>query len=86
MKKVMSITWSDSDEKNKGETTNKVIAFTDKYETSSNTSNEDLIDEELAEPYRILVTKWEEACILVDRHKKTLKALFQYRGIDLYCY
>jgi hypothetical protein len=55
----------------KVETTNNVIAFTGKYETSSNTINEDLIDEELAEPYRMLVTKWEEACILVDKHKKT---------------
>jgi hypothetical protein len=36
----MIITLSDSDEENKGETTNH--SFTGKYETSSDTSDEDL--------------------------------------------
>ncbi|MCI96365.1 hypothetical protein A2U01_0117665, partial [Trifolium medium] len=41
----MTITLSDSEDENEEETDN--IAFTEKCETSSNTSNEDLFDEEL---------------------------------------
>jgi hypothetical protein len=43
----MWITWSDSDEESEGETTNKVMTFTGKYETNSESSDEDIFDEEL---------------------------------------
>ncbi|MCH89303.1 gag-pol polyprotein [Trifolium medium] len=56
-KKEIMITWSDSNE-DEEETTNRVRAFTRKYETD-NSSDEDLAEEELAETYRMMATKWE---------------------------
>ncbi|MCI61986.1 keratin type I cytoskeletal 9-like, partial [Trifolium medium] len=46
-KKGMTTTWSDLDE-DEGEIANKVIAFTEKFDTNS-ASSEDLIEEELVE-------------------------------------
>ncbi|MCI54580.1 hypothetical protein A2U01_0075830, partial [Trifolium medium] len=48
----MTIILSDSEEENEEETVNN--AFTRKYETSSDTSDEDLLDEDFAEAHKHL--------------------------------
>jgi hypothetical protein len=66
----LSISWTDSDDESEGEITNKVTAFTGKYETSSDTSDEDLTVEEMVEAYRLLLTKWKETCILGEKNRR----------------
>lgn len=46
-----------SDDESEGQTTKKVMAFTRKYESGSESSNEEIIDEELAETYKPLYNK-----------------------------
>lgn len=43
----MSITWSDFDDESEGEITIKVMAFTGKYESCNESSDEDISEEEL---------------------------------------
>lgn len=54
--KRFSITWSDSDDENEGETTNKVMSFTKKYDYGSESSNEEITIEELAKTYILFLT------------------------------
>jgi hypothetical protein len=53
----LSISWIDSDDESEGEIANNVRAFTGKYETSSDTNDEDLTVEEMVKAYRLLLTK-----------------------------
>lgn len=45
----MSITWSNSDDENEGETTNKVMVFTRKDDSGSNYDDAEIINKELTE-------------------------------------
>jgi hypothetical protein len=72
-------TLSDSDEENKGETTNH--SFTGKYETSSDTSDEDLSDVDLAEAHKDMVAMWEEFCLLIEQQEKIIKELIQEKEV-----
>ncbi|KAK2436765.1 gag-protease polyprotein [Trifolium repens] len=64
-KKGMAATLSDSEEGKEEEPTNKTFAGT--FETSSNISNEDFLQEELDERYNNLTIKWEQSCELIRR-------------------
>ncbi|PNX91142.1 hypothetical protein L195_g047271, partial [Trifolium pratense] len=73
----MEITLSDSENENEEEAANK--AFTRKYETSSNASEEDSLYEDLAEAHKHLTTKWEKYCLLVEQQEKIIKELIQQK-------
>lgn len=51
------------------------MPFTGKYESGGDSSDEDMIDEELAASYRLLYTKWEESFMTIEHHKKTTSVL-----------
>lgn len=62
-KKGLSFTWSESDVESEWEITNKMMTFTGKYDSCSDTINEEISVEELAEIYRELLTEWERSCL-----------------------
>jgi hypothetical protein len=74
-KKGMTITLSDSEEENEENTTNK--AFTGLFKTSSNTSTEYLLDEELEEAHEHLTSKWKQNCQVIERQEKLIEKLAQ---------
>lgn len=49
------------------ETANKVMTFTRKYESEEDSSDEYMTEKELVATLRILYTKWEEACSIVEK-------------------
>lgn len=51
--------------------------FTRKYEFDSESSDEDISDEELAETCKLLYIKWEEACMVGQEKKRKLSTLLQ---------
>lgn len=53
-KNGLSITWCDSDDESEGEISNKLMAFTRKYESDSESSDQDISEEELVATYRLL--------------------------------
>jgi hypothetical protein len=55
----MTITLFDFEEENEEETTNKAVSGL--FETTSDSSSEDLLDEELAEAYKHLTSKWKQS-------------------------
>jgi hypothetical protein len=69
----MTIKLSGSEEENDEETTNK--AFTRMFETSSDTGNEDFIDEELIEAHKQLTSKWEQYCQVIEQQEKIIKKI-----------
>lgn len=73
----MSATWCDSEDENEEKTTNRVMTFTGKYKSDSEANDEDISDEELVETYKILYSKWKEACIVGDKLKKNISAFHQ---------
>lgn len=68
----MSTIWFDSEYESEEETTNRVIAFTEKYESGSESS-----DKELDATYKLLYIKWKEACMVGEKQRKTISALLQ---------
>lgn len=75
-KKSMITTWSD-DESDDDEVSNRVQAFTTRYESGEDSSDDEISEEEVAETYKLLYVKWEEACIMGERLKKTVSHLSQ---------
>jgi predicted RNase H-like nuclease (RuvC/YqgF family) len=71
----MTITLYGSEEENEEETTNK--AFTGMCETSSDTSNEDFLDEELVEAHKQQTSKWEQSCQVIEQQEKIIKKIAQ---------
>lgn len=71
----MSTTWYDSEYESEEDTTNKVMNFTGKYEFDSESSDEDISGEELAEMYKLLYIKWKEACRVGENQKKAINVL-----------
>lgn len=67
----MTITWSEFDDESEEESANKVIAFTRKYESGEESSDEDMSEEKLVATFRFLHAKWKEACITTEKQKKT---------------
>lgn len=63
----MSVTWSKSDDECEEETTNKVMAFNGKYESEEDSSDEDMIKEELVAIFRLLHNKWEKDFLTRDK-------------------
>lgn len=59
----MSITWNDYDCEIEGETVNKVMTFTRKYDSCNESSDEEMLTEELAETYREALTKWRNMAL-----------------------
>lgn len=52
-----------------------MITFTEKYESGSEFSDEDILEEELAVIYRLLYAKWKEACMVGVKQKKSISTL-----------
>lgn len=48
------------------------MAFTGKYDSRSDFSDEDITDEELAETYKLFYIKWEEICMVGEKQKKII--------------
>lgn len=71
----MSITQSDSNDESEEEIDNIVMAFTGKFEHGSESSDEEIIDEELAKTYKILYNQWKEACMIGEKQNKTISVL-----------
>lgn len=49
--------------------------FTGKYDSGSESGDEEITEEELAETYRLLPTQWKEAWLIVVKQKKTISVL-----------
>lgn len=52
------------------------MAFTGKYDSDSDSSDEENTEEELAEIVTLFVTRWKEACMVVEKQKKLLVLYF----------
>lgn len=61
----MLVTWSDSDDESERETTNRVMDFNGKHVPECESSDDNVYDKELASTYKLIYTKWEEACTTV---------------------
>lgn len=53
------------------------MTFIRKYESGSDSSDEDITYEELAATYKLLYTKWEEPFISGEKLNKTISSLLQ---------
>ncbi|XP_057449186.1 uncharacterized protein LOC130740550 [Lotus japonicus] len=74
-KKSMVVTWSDEDTEDEEElSANRVNAFSGTVD-GSESSDEEMTDEELEETYRLLHTKWEEACKLLKEQEDNIEQL-----------
>lgn len=51
------------------------MAFTRKYDTCSESSEENNLAEELTKTYRELLTEWKESCMKEGKQKKTMSDL-----------
>ncbi|XP_057444286.1 uncharacterized protein LOC130736472 [Lotus japonicus] len=71
-KKGMVTTWSDDESDTEGEdvTANRVTSFMVRCDSDDGDSDKEISDEELAEAYKLLYTKWKEACIYGQQQKK----------------
>lgn len=74
-KKGFLITWYVSDNESEGEIANKVMNFTGKYDSCSKSSDKDISKEEVAETYKLLLTRWKESCLREKKHKMTISSL-----------
>ena len=68
-KKGMVVTWSDDDSEDEGEdvTANVVKTFTVKQDVEGNSSDEKMTDEDLADTYKLMHTKWKEFCVICEK-------------------
>lgn len=71
-KRELLIPWYDSDDESEGEITNSVMAFTVKYDSYSESSDEDILEEGIDETYRLQLTQWKEYFLREDKRKKTI--------------
>lgn len=76
-KKGLSITWSDSDDESERETANSVMAFIEKYEYEGDYSDKNMTEEEMAATFRLLHSKWKNACLIGENQKNTINVLLQ---------
>lgn len=67
----MSITWSESDD----ELDNKQMAFTRKYDSYSESSDEKMSTKEFVETYREILTEWKKYCLREKKQKKTISGI-----------
>ena len=74
-KNGLSNTWFESDDESGREIVDKVLAFTVSYDYYSESSDEEMSVEELAETYRELLTEWKEYCLRKEKQKKTISAI-----------
>lgn len=51
------------------------MTFTGKYDIYSESSDEDISEEKLDDTYKLLFTKWKEACLREEKQKKIIIAL-----------
>lgn len=51
------------------------MAFTRKYDSYSESGDEDISTEELAETYRYFLIEWKESCMREEKYKKIISAL-----------
>lgn len=73
----LSITWYEFDKDSDEENANKVISYISKNDAKGESYDDDLSDEEIPISFRILVTKWEGACIELERQKKEIRLIHQ---------
>ncbi|XP_057452470.1 uncharacterized protein LOC130744299 [Lotus japonicus] len=71
--KGMVATWSDDDSEEEDET--QVLGFTVKCSSENGSSDDDISEEKLAETYRLMFNKWEEACSHGKKLELTVVAL-----------
>ncbi|MCI65307.1 hypothetical protein A2U01_0086565, partial [Trifolium medium] len=57
----------DSERECDDKTAKRVMAFMGKYDSDSESSDEDVSDGDIAETYKLLYTKWVEACNVVEK-------------------
>ena len=73
------VTWSDDDSDDDSEdvTANVVMALTVKNDVESDSSYEEMSEEELAETYKLMYTKWKELCVICEKQKNIMNSLTQ---------
>lgn len=71
----LSITWYESENDSDEENANKVMAYICKHDAKGESSDDNLSDEEIDASFRLLITKWEETCIEIERQNKTISVL-----------
>lgn len=54
-----------------------MVVFTRKYDYDSDSSHEEITDEELVETYKLLHSQWKEASMVGEKHKKTKSVFLQ---------
>ncbi|KAK2387055.1 gag-protease polyprotein [Trifolium repens] len=75
-KKGLTVSWSDEDTDEEGESARHVTAFTGTCVTDWDSDEDgDVSYEELASTYRELLTKYEEMCRILEKQKKTINKL-----------
>src|ERR1044072_6501380 len=76
-KKGMVVTWSDDDSEDDSEdvTANVVKALTVRADVEEDSSDEEMNDEELADTYKLMYTKWKELCVICEKQKKIIHNL-----------
>ena len=65
----------DSDEESEDVTANVVKALTVRNEVECESSDEEMTDEEQAETYKLMYTKWNELCVVCEKQKKIINTL-----------
>ena len=80
-------TWSDGEYEDESEamTANVVKALTVKSNVEEDSSDEEIYDQELAETYKLLYTKWTELCVVCEKQKKMINTLSREKGIVQGC-
>lgn len=51
------------------------MTFIRKYDSCSESSEENISAEELAETYKVMLTEWKKYCMREEKHKKTISPL-----------
>src|ERR1044072_1625594 len=74
-KKGMVVTWSNDESEDVTANVVKALAVRNTVECDS--SDEEMTDEELAETYKLMYTKWKELCIVCEKQKKIFNTLTQ---------
>ncbi|KAK2388640.1 putative mitochondrial protein [Trifolium repens] len=77
-KKGLTVSWSDEDTDEEGESARHVIALTGtcvEVEDWDSDEDEDVSYEELASTYKDLLTRYEEMCRILEKQKKTINKL-----------
>lgn len=76
----MSFTWPKYDDESEGEVDDKVLVFIGKYDSCSESSEEEMLVEELVETYREILIEWKESWLREEKQKKPISFILHEKG------